>query len=275
MSTHESLTLVVPCYNEAKRLDVPGFLGGLREMPWLTLCFVDDGSTDATLQVLDALRAQEPTRVDVLSLDRNRGKAEAVRRGMLHVVSGVTFPAPGVCGFWDADLSAPLAEIPLIAAVFDRAPTIEWVWAIRLRALGRSVTRGNLRHYLGRAFATVTSTMLGIGVYDTQCGAKLFRVNTLLREVLAEPFVSRWVFDVELLSRADAMLRASGAAGVSEIVYEQPLGNWHHIAGSKVRPVDFVRAAVDLLRIDRNRRQWNRPLNAATSPPVRDIVRGS
>jgi dolichyl-phosphate beta-glucosyltransferase len=192
---------------------------------------------------------------------------------MLHVVQGSTFAAPSVCGFWDADLSAPIAEIPLVASVFDREPAIQWVWAIRLRALGRSVTRGNLRHYLGRAFATATSTMLGIGVYDTQCGAKLFRVNELLREVLSEPFVSRWVFDVELLSRADAMLRAGGAPGVTEIVYEQPLGHWHHVAGSKVRPADFARAALDLLRIYRNRRQWSRPIRGASAAaPARGMV---
>jgi dolichyl-phosphate beta-glucosyltransferase len=274
MSTRASLTLVVPCYNEAARLDVTAYLRGLRDMPGLAFCFVDDGSTDSTRRVLESMREQEPSRIDILTLDRNRGKAEAVRRGMLHVANGVTFAAPRLCGFWDADLSAPIAEIPVIAGVFDREPTVQWVWAIRLRALGRSVTRGNLRHYLGRAFATVTSAMLGIGVYDTQCGAKLFRVNALLREVLAEPFVSRWVFDVELLSRADAMLRAGGAGGVTEIVYEQPLGVWHHRPGSKVKPSDFVRAAIDLLRIDRNRAQWSRPIATTATVPVRSVSRG-
>lgn len=263
MSARASLTLVVPCYNEAARLDAGAFLRAVQEWPWLSFCFVNDGSTDDTSVVLAALQAQAPDRIDVLALARNSGKAEAVRQGMLHVVQGDGAPVPRLCGFWDADLSAPLSEVQALTAVFEREPAVQWVWAIRLRALGRSVTRGGLRHYLGRGFATATSLALGLGVYDTQCGAKLFRVNALLREVLGAPFVSRWVFDVELLSRADALLRAADGGGAAQVVYEQPLREWHHREGSKVRPADFVRAALELLRISRARHAWERPMAAA------------
>lgn len=269
MSARAALTLVVPCYNEAARLDTAAFLRALREWPWLAFCFVNDGSTDATPQALAALQAQDPVRIDVLTLPRNSGKAEAVRQGMLRVVQGEGAAVPRLCGFWDADLSAPLAEVVALAAVFDHEPAVQWVWAIRLRSLGRTVTRSALRHYLGRGFATAASLALGLGVYDTQCGSKLFRVNALLREVLGAPFVSRWVFDVEMLSRADALLRAGGAGGVGEVVYEQPLREWHHRAGSKVRPADCVRAALGLLRMRRARHLWERPMAAGTAPAAR------
>jgi dolichyl-phosphate beta-glucosyltransferase len=251
-----TLTLVIPCYNEARRLDVGAFRDALTQMPRLHLLFVDDGSTDATRQVLETLRLADAARIAVLVLERNSGKAEAVRQGMLAACEQAATTMATICGFWDADLSAPLSEVPLLLNVLDLAPAVEWAWGIRLRSLGRSVKRGELRHYLGRAFATVTSISLGLAVYDTQCGAKLFRMSPLLRDVLAKPFLSRWVFDVEMLSRADALRMNAGEHGVATLVVEQPLRVWHHRAGSKVKPRDFVRAMVELWRIRRDRASW-------------------
>lgn len=258
-------TIVIPCYNEAVRLDQAAIISALDEMPWLRFCLVDDGSTDNTAALLVELQQRAPDRIDVLHLGRNCGKAEAVRRGLLRVCTSYSGATPALCGFWDADLSAPLSELALLAAAFEAEPAIEWVWAIRLRALGRTITRGALRHYLGRAFATATSLVLGLGAYDTQCGAKLFRVTPLLLDVISEPFLSRWVFDVEMLSRADALLRSDGGRRVADIVYEQPLRAWHHRAGSKVRPLDFVRASLELLRIRGGTRRWARPISQQPS----------
>jgi dolichyl-phosphate beta-glucosyltransferase len=254
----DALTLVIPCYNEAQRLDLGAFRDALILVPRLHLLFVDDGSTDATRQVLETLRSENATRITVLALERNRGKAEAVRQGMLAACERADTRNAVTCGFWDADLSAPLTEVQLLLDVLDASPGVEWVWGIRLRSLGRSVKRGELRHYLGRAFATVTSMSLGLAVYDTQCGAKLFRVSPLLRDVLARPFLSRWVFDVEMLSRADALRMTEDEHGVASLVVEQPLRVWHHRAGSKVKPRDFVRAMAELWRIRRDRASWLR-----------------
>jgi dolichyl-phosphate beta-glucosyltransferase len=244
------LTLVVPCYNEASRLDAPAFLSALENSPWLHLLFVNDGSTDDTARVLEALEQRAPHRISVLSLPQNMGKAEAVRHGLRGASARSAY-----CGFWDADLSAPLSEVDALFDVFAREPAVQWVWAIRLRSLGRSVTRGALRHYCGRVFATVASSVLGVAVYDTQCGAKLFRVTPLLTTVLSEPFISRWVFDVELLSRATAAL-AGTSQRVDSLVFEQPLRQWHHRSGSKVRPIDALHAFSDLLKIRRQRQYW-------------------
>lgn len=257
MTRGDRLHLVIPCYNEARRLDQAAIATALREMPWLQLCVVDDGSTDGTLAMLTALADAHPGRIDVLALPQNGGKADAVRQGLRRVSAVAT-----ICGFWDADLSAPLSELVELRAIFDREPAVEWVWAIRLRALGRDITRGVMRHYLGRVFATVASNLLNLHAYDTQCGAKLFRVTPLLHSVLAEPFLSRWIFDLEMLSRADALLAFVGAGTVETLVYEQPLRHWHHKDGSKVAMSDFVRAGVDLLRIHRRRDAWRRPMLA-------------
>ena len=248
--TDRDLTLVVPCFNEAARLDRVAFLDALQNRPWLRLCFVDDGSTDDTALTLSALQQQAPDRVSIVTLQRNAGKAEAVRQGLLVACDRTPY-----CGFWDADLAAPLREVETLFDVFTREPGVEWVWAIRLRSLGRSVTRGALRHYAGRIFATAASAVVGVAVYDTQCGAKLFRSSALLNAVISEPFSSRWIFDVEMLSRATAMMRDS-ARPIESIVYEQPLREWHHVRGSKVRAIDAVHAFAGLLLIRSQRQKW-------------------
>ena len=155
--------------------------------------------------------------------------------------------------------AAPLNEVIRLREVLSRLPSTEWVWGIRLRALGRVVERRALRHYLGRLFATVTSLLLDVPSYDTQCGAKLFRSGPLLAAVLSEPFQSRWIFDVEMLTRVMALRQGTGKpADATELVYEQPLMTWIHRAGSKVRPTDFLRALRELLVVRQARARWRR-----------------
>lgn len=249
------LALVVPCFNEAARIDRQALLNAIGRYEWLDLVLVDDGSTDATGTVLSELQALAPSRINIVSLGANVGKAEAVRLGLQNAMGRAPF-----CGFWDADLSAPLDELVALRGVFAQLPSIEWVWGIRLRALGRRVNRRPLRHYLGRVFATATSLLLGIDCYDTQCGAKLFRSSEWLRAILAEPFASRWIFDVEMLTRLHGLQQASGATDLSTVVYEQPLAEWTHCAGSKVRGGDFMKAISDLFVVRRARAGWRRSI---------------
>ncbi|MDQ1419024.1 MAG: hypothetical protein QOJ52_986, partial [Acidimicrobiaceae bacterium] len=71
----------------------------------------------------------------------------------------------------------------------------------RIARLGSTIERTARRHLLGRVFATAASVALGCQVYDTQCGAKVFRVTPALTVALQRPFRSAWAFDVELQSR--------------------------------------------------------------------------
>ena len=241
--------MVVPCYNEAVRLRTDAFVEFLRSERSLStqILFVNDGSRDATLSILQSLRSRFPERIRVLDRQPNAGKAEAVRHGMLHAISS---SACAITGFWDADLATPLEQILDLAAVLERDPELTMVFGARVRLLGRHINRQPLRHYLGRCFATTASTLLRLPIYDTQCGAKLFRVTPELREVLAEPFQSRWIFDVELLARFMARHR-SDPASVRDHIYEYPLPVWTDVAGSKVSPFDFFTAFGELFRIYR------------------------
>jgi glycosyltransferase involved in cell wall biosynthesis len=239
--------VVIPCYNEAHRLKVADFVAYAAAFPDVALLFVDDGSRDATWEVLQDLARCAGPSVHLLRQSPNAGKAEAVRAGMNEALDRL---APEVVGFWDADLATPLEAIQDLRCVLARRPGVDMVFGSRVRLLGRQIERRPARHYLGRLFATVVSNLLRLPIYDTQCGAKLFRASDELRTVLSEPFVSRWVFDVEIIAR---FIQRSGgdASRVAPRIYEFPLHVWQDVAGSKVRPADFFKAFRDVLRIRR------------------------
>lgn len=238
------LIVVIPCFNEEHRLPVDELrrfaLAGVR----MELLFVNDGSTDGTLKLLQSLVAEDPARFSLLDLERNSGKAEAVRRGMLAAIAR----QPDLFGFWDADLATPLSELPGFLDVFATRPEIEMVFAARVRLLGRSISRNPARHYFGRVGATLISSSLGLAVYDTQCGAKLFRWNPRVKELFLDPFLSRWIFDVEIIAR---LVRQRGRDAAAKAIYELPIQVWHDVKGSKVRSTDFLRALKDLAKIRR------------------------
>jgi glycosyltransferase involved in cell wall biosynthesis len=238
------LLLVVPCFNEEQRLDVEAFRGFSLPGQHLEFLFVNDGSTDGTQRVLESLRDSNPRRFSVLSLERNSGKAEAVRRGIEAAIDR----APDFTGFWDADLATPLSEVPGFLAVFESRREIQMVFGARVRLLGREISRHASRHYVGRLGATLISQTLGLAVYDTQCGAKLFRVSDALRTAFGKPFLSRWIFDVEIIAR---FLQLWGRDALVRAVYEYPVTQWRDVKGSKVKSRDFLRALRDLWKIRR------------------------
>lgn len=248
------IAVVVPCYNEETRLAVDVFRRFLTGVEPVDFVFVNDGSRDRTDVRLDEIRAGWEERVTILGLDRNRGKAEAVRLGMLQAIrSGYPF-----VGFWDADLATPLGAIPELYRVLESHPRTEWVFGSRVRLLGRSIDRRALRHYLGRVFATATSLTLDLPVYDTQCGAKLFRIVPDSGEIFERPFTSRWIFDVELIARLIQQRRDRAGEQAADVIYEYPLGEWQDVQGSKLKTSDFLRAAMELIAI---RRQYlSRPV---------------
>jgi glycosyltransferase involved in cell wall biosynthesis len=252
--------LVVPCYDEAARLRLDRYRAGLARDPALRLLFVDDGSRDATPRLLEEFARELPERVAWHRLARNSGKAEAVRQGMLRALAS----APACAGYWDADLSTPLEDVAALRAVLDSRPAVVVALGARVRLLGRAIERRTLRHYGGRVFATGASWVLGLPVYDTQCGAKLFRATPEVAALFAEPFHVGWSFDVELLARLVSARRAAGRSA-GEALYELPLDAWHDVPGSRVRASDLPRGLLELVRIHRRYGRGRRQARSAGS----------
>tara|TARA_B100001123_G_scaffold439303_1_gene575892 strand:- start:117 stop:863 length:747 start_codon:yes stop_codon:yes gene_type:complete len=237
------LTLVVPCYNEATRLDTKAFLEWVDARPTRHLLFVDDASTDQTAAVLDGLGRQH-SRITVLRLSRNHGKAGAVRAGVLHE------PTSDLIGFWDADLSTPLSEVDQFVDILMSKPDLLCVAGIRVMRLGAQIERSLIRHVLSRIFVTVASLLLKLRAYDTQCGAKLFR-RDVARSLFADDFVSPWIFDIELYLRLRTLIPDAELTGHA---CEHVLNEWKAVGHSRLRLRDFAKGPVDLYRVYRRYR---------------------
>jgi glycosyltransferase involved in cell wall biosynthesis len=239
--------LVLPCFNEARRLDTPRILDFAGAHPDVALLFVDDGSTDGTSAMLESLAARA-NGIRAIRLPRNVGKAAAVQQGLLTAMN----EQPEFAGYWDADLSTPLSAVSEFVDALAANPRIDIVMGARVKLLGRDVRRRPLRHYAGRVFATAAALALGVAVYDTQCGAKLFRLTAPVTNALRAPFGSPWIFDVEILAR---YIAAVGVEEAASRIYELPLNTWTDVPGSKLRPRHLARAAWDLSQLARTRRR--------------------
>jgi len=240
-------TIVIPCYNEEARFPLDHFTSFVDANPSIRFLLVNDGSKDNTIAVLRRASAGREEQVGVIDQPRNGGKGEAVRTGIL---AAIQQPGCLYAGFWDADMATPLNLIAKLMDVLATQPDVAMVFGARVKLLGRHVERRAIRHYLGRTFATVVSVALRLPVYDTQCGAKIFRVTKTTAELFTEPFDSRWIFDVEIIARFIRQRRYD-MASVEKSIYEFPLPEWRDVAGSRVRPRDFFRAFFDVLEIYR------------------------
>lgn len=233
------VALVVPCYNEEMRLPAEAFAKAKNLS--LKILFVNDGSTDQTLSLLNQLSAQSPDWIQVLNLPSNQGKAEAVRQGMLMAQKAFNEDFEWI-GFWDADLATPLEEVPYFLdflAISSKNPAKHsMIFGVRLQRLGAVIKRKSSRHYLGRVFVTLASIMLNIKSYDSQCGAKLFRAE-VVEPLFREAFITHWVFDLEIMLRARSLL-----------ILECPVRSWEDVAGSKVKILrESFRVFTDLWKL--------------------------
>ena len=239
--------IVVPCYNESKRLRQDDFLHYVEQNDDVAFLFANDGSRDNTLEVLQELTAKHE-RLLMLDIQPNGGKAEAVRKGMLYAAEQYK---PDYIAFWDADLATPLEEIEPMVKWADKG--YDAVMGLRLMRLGAKVKRKTMRHYLGRCFATVASMMLKLPVYDTQCGSKLFR-REVVEAIFQEQFITRWLFDVELLARYK---QRYGVEQAIQKIYEYPLFQWEDVDGSQLKSRDFFKAPLELMKIRKRYKNKN------------------
>ncbi|TWT82927.1 Undecaprenyl-phosphate 4-deoxy-4-formamido-L-arabinose transferase [Planctomycetes bacterium CA13] len=244
----DDVVIVVPCYNEAKRLERAPFIEFLTQAKQNCFLFVDDGSSDATVEVLQEIQAAvDPRRVDIVSLQTNSGKAEAIRTGILTALSADFRRRHNVqmIGYFDADLATPFVELQALLDTMRRYQDVQLVLGSRLSLSGHRINRNGKRRIAGRVFSTLASASLGLGVSDTQCGAKVFRYGPWLDDIFAAPFSDRWLFDVEVLARMKNRFKDE----TNQVVFEQPLGQWNEVGDSRLKTSDFLWAPLRLMNL--------------------------
>lgn len=236
----KSTAIIIPCYNEAARLDQAAFLAFLERAPDTEFLFVNDGSKDATLELLCRMRDATPDQITVIDLEQNSGKAEAVRQGLTAASEkGATF-----IGYWDADLATPLDAIVDFTRVLAKFPETQVVYGARRAMLGHRIERTLGRRLVSRICAILARQAVRLPIGDTQCGAKLMRNTPLLRNAISSPFTAGWLFDVELFTRLSMQMSDRRFA-----FYEQPLAEWTEVPGSKVSVNAILKSGFRMLHL--------------------------
>ena len=247
--------LVIPCFNEAKRLNQARILSYTSTLQCSVL-LVNDASTDTTQSVINEIVRSSNGAVHSLVLDRNSGKAEAVRAGMQWAISHEATEV----GYTDADGAVKESDLLQLFSELDSDIACTGVLGSRVALLGRDIERNAIRHFSGRVFATFASLILQCPVYDSQCGGKVFKVSTQLQNALSVSFVSKWGFDIELIGRLLRQTNPLSPHGLREI----PLSSWHDVSGSKVKTLDGVKTFIELVAIRRSLSLW--PLYGQETP---------
>lgn len=234
--------VVIPCYNEGKRLNLDAFSIFLNQhKDKFDFIFVNDGSTDHTIDMLAKFKLQHDDNSILVNLVENKGKAEATRLAILQLNLKYDLIA-----YYDSDLATPLAELLNMKYILDQHNDLKLVLASRIKRLGSKINRKRKRHLLGRIFSTFTSIILRLPVYDSQCGAKLFK-KELINVAFEEPFLTKWLFDVEILAR----IRNKFPKEIETLLYEYPVNEWRDVAGSKLKLKHMLQVPYDLWRIHR------------------------
>lgn len=227
------LSVVIPCYNEANRIEPT-----LREVhqhlrkthPSFEVLVVDDGSTDDTSECVEALTS-EFQELKLIKLEENKGKGYAVKTGVMAAKGDLIL-------FTDADNASPIEELnKLIKAL---TPDLDLV--IGSRFIIESLIEKKQPWYrvlIGRLGNQFIQVFFFKGISDTQCGFKLFR-NTVAKDIFSRQKINRWGFDVETLFLAFLL---------GYKIKEIPI-HWHHVQGSRLRPIrDAIKTILELGKI--------------------------
>ncbi|MFD2587657.1 response regulator [Croceitalea marina] len=233
--------VVIPCYNEEERLSSKEFKDFAHKNLGYHLCFVNDGSTDNTLEVLEELRAGNQNNISVYNCKKNGGKAEAVRQGMLHLEQDSQLD---YIGFLDADLSTDFRDFDeLVQTLEDSEYKI--VSGSRMSRMGANITKESARKIISMTINLIIRSILKMPFNDTQCGAKILE-RDIVKMLFDKPFITKWLFDVEIFMR---MRKHYGKQEVQKYICEQPLKRWIHADGSKLSMKDSIKIVGQLAKI--------------------------
>ncbi len=233
--------VVIPCYNEEKRLKAAEFTKFVEGKLGYHLLFVNDGSKDNTLEVLKEISKGKEDYISVYDCAKNGGKAEAVRQGILHLTKDKQID---YFGYLDADLSTNFNDFEDLVATIENS-NYQIVGGSRMARMGANITKEGGRAIISKTINLIIRNILGMSFNDTQCGAKVM-TREVAENMFNEKFLTSWLFDVEIFLR---MKKHFGKENVNEIICEQPLKRWIHEDGSHLSMKDSIKILGQLVQI--------------------------
>ena len=232
----QKIALIIPCYNESERLSSAFYFSLLDFLPELSFFLINDRSNDHTLQKLSEMKLRYPERINIISLSKRSGKAEAVRQGILASLKMNQFD---YIGFKDADFSVSVEELIRLYKILLISKK-SCIVGSRIRKIGSQINRNEWRHFGGRVVGTIAGFITHLEVYDTQCGVKIFN-RELADQIFSEPFKTKWLFDIEIFSRIKTIYK-----NLFDVCIEEPLRRWDEVKGSKLKWFSFLRIIREL-----------------------------
>jgi dolichyl-phosphate beta-glucosyltransferase len=238
----QNYAVIVPCYNEEKRFPFKEFLDFAQKNPSVLLCFVNDGSKDNTIAVLNGIQAECPQNITVVNMKQNGGKAEAVRQGMLHVYRNYKTP---LMGFLDADLATKPEEWLQMAQYKEGYPQYGAIVGSRIQRLGANIRRDDNRSVFSSIIKKFIRIILKTPFQDTQCGAKIFN-RSLIPFLFNDAFMTPWLFDVEIFLR---LQKKFGKTTLQKGVLEFPLMHWTEVGDSRLKLKHTIKIPMQLAKL--------------------------
>lgn len=230
-----SIAIVIPCYNETKRLKKESILD-LYYKTNADIFLVNDGSKDNTLALLYEISNDKPDRIKVIHHTTNLGKANTINQAIRSIV-GNNYD---YIGYFDADFSTPVSEIVRMLEMTEKIKP-DFLVGSRIALLQSDIQRKRYRHYIGRIIVSIINFKHHLGIYDTQCGAKIFS-KKIIDTAFSKPFKTKWLFDIEIFIRLKNAGLLSGG-------YEMPLQHWKDVAGSKLSWKSITKVLREILII--------------------------
>lgn len=213
--------LIIPCYNEEKRIKET-YLLELINTTTATIYIANDGSKDRTIDVINNFATKYPYRCFVIDYKENEGKANTIFKSTNYLLAQKKYD---FIGYFDADFSTPSSEIKRLIVEVENSE-FKFLFGSRILLLNSGIKRKLYRHIIGRVIITIINIKFKLGIYDTQCGAKLFS-SEIIEKVFNRPFKTSWLFDIEIFIRLKKM-------DFLKYGKEFPIYNWKDVDDSKL-----------------------------------------
>ena len=237
----KKLAIVIPCYNEQQRLKKSSILELINHQEKVEVYLVNDGSTDRTLEFITDL-SKNHEGISVINYSKNQGKAKTIYKSFLELskLKKITH-----FGYLDADFSTESKDFLKMHQVLLNSDK-EYIFGSRILTLNTQIYRKTYRHFIGRIIITFINFFFKLGIYDTQCGAKIFN-RRILNSIIEKEFVTNWLFDIEIFIRLSNVK-------LLDVGFEYPLQKWRDVNGSKIKKIDSLYIVLDIFKLIRSYR---------------------